>query len=113
MYLYKICSAELLHYNCDLYEESVHADLIEEIQEFKAAVHSIHPRNPFKIDTKPLQLVHFMYLMQQPEHAITGVTCKLIRAIRAVTLFIAKRNGQLCGDILTNPKVWLLKIFIL
>ena len=99
------CSYVLSHYNCDFYEESVHSDLVDKIEEFKRLIRGIQPRNPFKVNTKPLQLVQFMYLMQKPEDATTGHVMKLLRAIRSATLFITNRNGQFCGDILTNPKV--------
>ena len=99
------CSYVLSHYNCDFYEESVHSDLVDKIEEFKRIIRSVQPRNPFEVNTKPLQLVQYMYLMQKPEDATTGHVMKLLRAIRSVTLFITNRNGQFCGDILTNPKV--------
>ena len=102
-----IYSYELLHYDDEFYENSIHYDIVSKIEEFKTVTRSCHiqPRNPFKIYTKPLQLVQYMYLMQKPEHATTGLIMKLLKAIRAVTLFITNRNGQFCGDILTNPKV--------
>ena len=90
-----------------MYDENMYFDFILKLDEFKSICRSVmRPCNPFQIKTKPLQLIQYVYMLQTPQAAMTGDVMKLLKAVRSMILFITHKNGQFCGDILTNPKGW-------